>query len=712
MSTSVNLGRRRFLKVGAAAGGGLLIGVYLPGARSLAEERSGEAAMAFRPNAWIRIDPDGRIYLEVARSEMGQGSMTSLPTLIAEELEVDLHQITPRFAPAHSDYVNRMLGSQVTGGSTGVREAWTRLREAGALAREMLMSAAAEAWDVPIEECEARQGRVLHASSERQLGYGELAGRAAKLPVPETVFLKEPDEFRLIGTPQKRLDTPVKTNGTARFGSDVRVPEMWMATVVRCPVFGGKPRRIDSAKAEALPGVRRVLTIPNGVAVVAEHTWEAFKGASLLQIDWDFGDGAAIGSGQISELFRKLAEGSGKSAASKGEPAAALEQADQKVEADYEVPFQAHACMEPMNCTAHVRSDGCDVWVPTQNQTRAQQTAMAITGLAERQVKIHTTFLGGGFGRRGEPDFVEDAVELSKRLQRPVQVLWTREQDMQHDYYRPATFNRMLGALDKDGKPVAWYHHIVGPSILQRVAPQAVGDGIDRTSVEGAANLPYAIPNLQVEYTMANTHVPVGFWRSVGSSQNAFVTECFLDELARAGGQDPYRLRLELLKDAPRHLGVLKLAAEKAGWDQPLAGGRFRGMAVAESFGSFVAQVAEISLDDKRVRVHRVVCAIDCGLYVNPDTIQAQMESGIAYGLTAALKGGISIREGRVEQSNFHDFPLLRLDEMPAVQVHILASGESPGGVGEPGTPPIAPAVANAVFAATGKPVRSLPIRL
>jgi isoquinoline 1-oxidoreductase beta subunit len=471
-------------------------------------------------------------------------------------------------------------------------------------------------------------------------------------------------------------------------------------------------KSFDAEAAKEMPGVIAVLPIDSGVAVVAEDTWTAFKAREALTVQWDFGGNADQSSASIRERFAAELDSDAVPVRTEGEAAPALADAAQTIEALYETPFQAHACMEPMNCTAYVRADSCDVFVPTQAQTRCQQVAMEITGFPAERVRVHTTFLGGGFGRRGEQDFVRDAVELSKALKRPVQVVWTREDDIRHDYYRPAGLNRLRAGLDANGHPVAWLHHIVGHSIMSRVAPGSVADGTDQTSVEGAANLPYAIPNILVEYRLENSHVPVGFWRAVGSSQNAWITECFLDELASAGGQDPLALRRSLLTEHPRHLGVLNLAADKAGWDRPAKNGRYRGIAVAESFGSYVAQVAEISIDDSQVRVHRVVCAVDCGQVINPDTVVAQMESGIIFGLTATLKGAITIADGRVEQGNFDDFPLLRLSETPVIDVHIMPSNESPGGVGEPGLPPIAPAVCNAVLAATGKPVRTLPIRL
>lgn len=705
----IDHGRRAFLKVSAVAGGGLVIGFHLPvWQRAVA---AAQRSAVLTPNAWIRVGTDDSVTLQVASSEMGQGVMTAIPMLLAEELECDWSKVRVQSAPAHPDYKNPLFGRQATGGSTAVRGYWTPLREAGAAGRELLVTAAALTWGVKADTCRAENGVVVHKDSGRRLRYGELVTKAATLPAPGAVALKEPSAFRLIGKSTPRTDTPAKVNGSARFGQDVKVRGMLTATVVRCPVFGGKLRRFDAAAAKAIRGVHQVLAITNGVAVVADDFWTAKRGRDALTIEWDEGEGATISSADITRQFAELEKRGGVPARKEGDVAQALVQAAKRIEAVYEVPYLAHACMEPMNCTAHVRQNGCDVWVSTQAQTDTQATAARIAGLKPEQVRVHTTFLGGGFGRRSEMDFVVDAVELSKAAGAPVKVIWTREDDIQHDFYRPATYNRLVGGIDRDGKLVAWRHQIVGQSILARRFPDP-NRTVDRTSIEGAANIPYAIPNLHVSYAMADNLVPVGFWRSVGSTQNAFITECFLDELAAAAGRDPYEWRRGMLGAHPRHRGVLELAATKAGWGKPLPSGRHRGIAVAESFKSFVAQVAEVSVEPGKVRVHRVVCAVDCGMVVNPDTIMAQMESGIVYGLTAALKGEITIKNGRVEQSNFHDYPLLRIDEMPEVDVHIMPSREAPGGVGEPGTPPIAPAVANAVFAATGRPVRRLPIRV
>ncbi len=711
MTAIMNPGRRAFLKATVAAGGGLLVAFYLPGCERR-EASTASSDVVFEANAWLRIAADDSVTIRVASSEMGQGVMTAIPMLIAEELDADWSKIQAEMAPAAQAYFNPLMGRQHTGGSTAVRGFWTPVRQAGAAAREMLRLAAAQTWGVPEEGCRTEAGAVLHPASGRRLSYGALADKAAGLPVPEAVFLKEPDEFRLVGKALPRVDTPSKVNGSAAFGQDANVPGMLVATVLRCPVFGGKVKQFNAAKAKAVAGVRRVLQIESGVAVVADNFWSAKRGRDALEVQWDEGPAAGLSSAVIRRQMQEAASRPGEVARQQGDMDEALTVAAKRLDAVYEVPYLAHACMEPMNCTAHVRAQGCDVWVGTQGQTLTQQTAMRLTGLPAEKVNVHTLFLGGGFGRRSEQDFVADALELSKAVGAPVKVMWTREDDIRHDYYRPATYNVLSAGMDERGSPTAWSHRIVGPSIFARF-PARAGAAIDRTSVEGAANIPYAIPNLSVTYTKVDPGIPVGFWRSVGSSQNAFVTECFLDELAALAGKDPYELRGELLAGEPRHKGVLELAARKAGWSKALPEGRHRGIAVAAAFGSVVAQVAEISITDRRqVRVHRVVCAIDCGMIVNPDTIEAQMQSGIVYGLTAALKGQITIKDGRVEQGNFNDYPLLRMDEMPEIEVHIMPSTEPPGGVGEPGTPPIAPAVANAVFAATGKPVRRLPIRL
>jgi isoquinoline 1-oxidoreductase subunit beta len=621
--------------------------------------------------------------------------------------------VKTEFAPAAPAYFNPLFGVQGTGGSTSVRSSWGPLTKAGAAAREMLIAAAARQWYVEPSACHAENGAVVHTATNKRLSYGALAEAAAKLPVPANPALKDPKNYKYIGKPVKRLDTPAKTNGKAGFGIDVRVPNMHHAVMARCPVFGGKVKSFDATKAKAIRGVKQVLQISSGVAVVADNTWSAMEGRRALQIEWDEGPSAAVSSESIRKLYLESAEKTGAIARKDGDVEPALAGAAKKVEAAYEVPFLAHATMEPMNCAADVRADGCDIYAPTQFQTFNQNTGAKLTGLKPEQVRVHTTFLGGGFGRRAEQDFVVEAVEISKAISAPVQVTWSREDDMQHDFYRPAAYSRLVGGLDADGWPVAWKSRIVSPSIMSRFFPGSVKNGLDDSSVEGQANSKYAIPNFLVEYVLTETSVPVGFWRSVGNSQNGYITECFVEELAKAAAKDSFEFRRKLLANAPRHRGVLELAAEKAGWGKPLPAGQTRGIAMVESFGSFVAEVAEVSVNRKsgEVKVHRVVCAVDCGRHVNPDTIAAQMEGGIVYGLTAALKGQITIDKGRVEQGNFNDYEMLRLNEMPKVEVHIVPSNEPPGGCGEPGTPPIAPAVCNAILAATGKPIRRLPIR-
>lgn len=717
MSARFDAGRRHFLKVSALVGGGLAVGVYLPGCDRRPSEpprpkAGAPAAQRFAPNAWVRITPDDMVTIVVDKSEMGQGVMTSMPMLVAEELDADWQRVKLVQAPADPVYRNPKIGIQATGGSTSVSSSWEPLRQAGATARAMLVAAAAREWQVTPESCRTEKGKVLHPDSGRQARYGELASLAARQPLPQDVPLKSPKDFQLIGKPLARLDTPAKVDGSAVFGIDVKVPDMLIATVAHCPVFGGKLAGYDATQAKAIPGVRAVLPVESGIAVVARDYWTARKGLQAVQVQWDLGPNAKLDSAGIDKLLTQAAGQPGAVAHDQGNAEQALGDAAKTVEAVYQLPFAAHATMEPMNCTAHVRGDACEVWVPTQSQTGVQMTAAKITGLPQEQVIVHTTLLGGGFGRRFEQDFVAEAVQLSQAVGAPVKLIWPREEDMQHDFYRPAMYNQLRAGLDRDGMPVAWTHRLAGPSIMSRVMPQRVKDGIDPSSVEGAAELPYAIPNIHVDYVMKDTGVPVGFWRSVGNSHTAFVKESFLDELAAAGGKDPLALRRALLSDAAREREVLELAADKAGWGGKLPAGHGRGLAVHKSFGSYAAQVAEVSVaKDGTLRVHRIVCALDCGTVVNPDTVRAQVESAIIYGLTATLKGPITLAGGRVQQSNFNDYPLLRLDETPLIEVHLLPSREPPSGVGEPAVPPVAPAVANAVFAATGKRIRHLPIR-
>jgi isoquinoline 1-oxidoreductase beta subunit len=701
--------RREFLESATVAGAGLIIGFQLPATR-----RFGPAAAGpFAPNAWLRIHPDESVLVVVDRSEMGQGVATALPMLLAEELEADWSKIRIEFAPADKAYTNPMFGMQGTGGSTSVRAAFLPLRQAGAAAREMLVTAAAQTWGVDKADCRAERGAVIHGPSKRRLTYGRLAAKAAAVPLPPDVPLKDAKDWKILGTRVPRLDTPAKVDGSAQFGIDVKQPGLLVAVVARSPVFGGRVKRFDATKAKAVPGVRHVVQISSGVAVVADGYWPAKQGRDALEITWDEGPNANVSSASISQLFAQRAAQAGAVARHDGDPDATLAAAPTKLDAVYELPFLAHATMEPMNCTAHVRPNGggVDIWAPTQFQTGAQGLGAKIGGVAPERVKVHTTYLGGGFGRRFELDFIMEALETSKAVALPVKVIWSREDDIRNAQYRPACRHDLRAGLDATGKPAAWTHRIVAPSIMARVFPDTVKNGLDGEAVEGAVGMPYAIPNVHVDYGLTDTGIPVGFWRSVNNSFNAFVVESFIDELAHAAQQDPYEYRRDLLAKAPRHLGVLNLAAAKAGWTTPLPAGRSRGIAVYKSFETYVAEVAEISIDSEGgVRVHRVVCAVDCGPVVNPGIVEAQMQSAIVYGLTAALWGEITIDKGRVQQSNFTDYRMLRLAEMPQVEVHIVPSSEAQGGVGEPGTPPIAPAVCNAIFAATGKRIRRLPI--
>jgi isoquinoline 1-oxidoreductase beta subunit len=706
MNTIVNLSRRGFLKAGIAAGGGLLLGFHVPATAATAP--SGQA----RLNSWIRIAKDGTVTIIAGQSEMGQGVMTAIPMIIADELEAEWSKVRVEQGPGHPDYGDPMRGGeQSTNGSRSIRNLMPIWRKAGAAAREMLVGAAAKEWGVSPEECFAEQNVVIHRPSGRKLNYGELAAKAAELPVPKEPKLKSPDQFRFIGKAVARLDTPEKVTGRGVYGLDVKVPGMLVATVQRCPVFGGKVASFDASKAKAVNGVRQVVQISSGVAVVANNYWAAKKAREALKITWDEGANAQLSSAEITRIYAEAAKQPGPVARREGDAAKTLDGVGKTIDAVYEVPFLAHATMEPMNCTAHVRKDNCEVWVGTQSQSGTERTAMRITGFPREAVKINTMLLGGGFGRRGEQDFVADAVETSKAINAPVKVIWSREDDTQHDHYRPATYNVLRAALDGGGAPTAWLHRIVAPSIGAQHGRPLKG-GIDSLMTEGAANLPYAISNLQVEYIYKDLGIPVGFWRSVGASQNAFITESFIDELAAAAGKDPFEFRRGLLTKAERHKGVLELAAEKGDWGKPLPQGRFRGIAVAFSYGSYASEVAEVSIEkDGKVRVHRVVCALDAGIVVNPDTVKAQVEGSIVWGLTAALYGAITLDKGRVQQSNFHDYRMLRINEMPVVEVHIVQSKAAAGGVGEPGVPPLAPAVCNAIFAGTGKRIRKLPIR-
>ena len=702
-----SLSRRTFLKTATAAGGGLMIGAYLPvrGATVVA------AAGSFEPNIWIKVNADDTVRIMLTMLEMGQGVMTSMPMLVAEELDFDWTKIKTEWAGADPRYGNPNFGGQqLTAGSNSVRGMWKTLREAGATARVMLVKAAAQTWGVAENTCTTDKGEVIHQATGRRLKYGTLVDKAAALPVPTGVTLKDPKTFKLLGNSLARLDVPEKVNGTAMFGIDVKLPGLLTAKVVRCPVFGGKVARFNADKAKAVPGVKQVVQISTGVAVVADNYWSASRGAQALDITWDEGPLAKLTTAEILTRYKELAQKPGKVARNDGNADTAIANS-KSFERTFEAPFLAHATMEPMNCTADYRADGCDVYVPTQGQTPSHQAAVAASGLPADKVKIHVTYMGGGFGRRGEADFVIDAVETSKAVGKPVKVVWSREDDMQHDYYRPISYARMWGAVDASGKPTVFKQHIVQQSLMKRIGGLPP-NGVDFISVDGSANLPYDIPNIRVEYTENDPGIPFGFWRSVGASFQGFVVEAFIDEMAAAAKKDPFEFRRDLLGKSPRHKAVLELAAEKSGWGKPLPAGRFRGIAVMDAFGSYLAQVTEVSVDARgAVKVHRIVCTVDTGWVINPDTIKAQMEGGIVYGLTAALKGEITIKNGRVEQRHFGDYQMLRHNEMPEIEVYIVPSTEVPGGIGEPSTALAAGSLVNAVAAATGRRIYSLPIK-
>ncbi len=712
MNDILNVSRRDFLKTGITVGGGLVLGFSLPRHNSLSGAAT-PSARPFVPNAFIRISKDDIVTIIVNKSEMGQGVYTSLPMLVAEELEVDWSKIRVEAAPVHPAYNHTEWGIQGTGGSTSVWSEWERLRKAGATAKAMLVKAGSEIWKVDPASCRAEKGFIIHNATKRRLSYGQLVEKASQMEPPKEVPLKEPKDFKIIGKPMRRLDTPEKTNGKAMFGIDAKVPGMLTAVVARPPVFGGKVKSFNANKAGAVAGVKEVVQIDSGVAVIADGFWSAKQGRDALEISWDEGPLANLSTAGMREQYKNLAGTPGMGARREGNPEETLPKATKQLNTEYEVPYLAHACMEPLNCLVDLRSDSCEIWTGTQFQTIERNTAASVVGLKPEQVKIHTTFLGGGFGRRANPhsDFVAEAANVAKAVKKPVKVIWTREDDMKGGYYRPMWYDRIAAGIDEKGNLIAWLHTIVGQSILSGTAFDPKGD-VDPASVEGAKEIPYEIPNILVELHSPKIGVPVQWWRSVGHSHTAFVVESFMDEVAHEAGKDPYEFRRGLLAKHPRHYGVLRLAAEKAGWRRPMPKGRGRGIAMHESFGSFVAQVAEVSVGPSgKVRVHKVVCAIDCGKIVNPDTIKAQMESGIVFGLSAFLHGEITFKNGRVEQSNFNDYPLLRMNEMPLIEVYIVPSKEKSGGVGEPGVPPIAPAVANAIFAVTGKRIRRLPIR-
>ncbi|HXZ96885.1 MAG TPA: xanthine dehydrogenase family protein molybdopterin-binding subunit [Burkholderiales bacterium] len=719
-----NESRRNFLKAGA----GLTLAFYLP--NSMAEDGPGKAgseavlASSFEPNAFVRIGNDNTVTVVAKHLEMGQGTYTGLATLVAEELDASWSQVRIEGAPADAKRYNNLLWGpmQGTGGSSAIANSFEQMRRAGATARSMLVAAAAQLWTVVPDSITVREGAVIHQHSGRRATFGQLASRAAALPVPADVKLKDSTDFVFIGKRVPRKDSHDKTTGLAIFTQDVRLPGLLTAVVAHSPRFGGKVKSFDDSKAKAFKGVVAVVEIPSGVAVLATDFWSAKQGRDALSVEWDDSDAFKLSSAEIISQYKELAKLPGMVAREEGDPDAAFEGAEKKQQAAFELPYLAHVAMEPMDCVARLSKNGCEIWNGEQFQTVDQISLAGVLGLKPEQVRLQMLYAGGSFGRRANPhsDYLVEAANIVKAIKgrAPVKLVWTREDDTRAGYYRPMYYHEIKAGLDANGKLVAWGHRIVGQSIMAGTPLEnaMVKNGIDGTSVEGAANLPYAIPNLVVDLHSPSIGVPVQWWRSVGSSHNAFVTETFIDEMAQLAGADPVAFRISLLENHPRHAGVLQLAAEKAGWDSPLAPGRDgekrgRGVAVHESFNTFVAQVAEVTVkQDGGLDVDRVVCAVDCGVAVNPDIIRAQMEGGIGYGLAAALHGAITLTDGKVDQSNFQDYPVLRIAEMPSIEVHIVRSNEKPTGVGEPGVPPIAPAVVNALFMATGKRIRQLPI--
>jgi len=702
------LSRRGFLQA-AAVGGGLMLSLQLP----FAEHDAQAADADFAPNAFIRIGGDGQVVLIMPYVEMGQGNYTAIPMLMAEELEVDLKQVQLQHAPPDEKlYANPLLGVQATGNSSAIRAAWQPLRQAGAAARTMLVAAAARRWNVEPASCRAESGEVLHPPTRRRFKYGELAADAARMPVPENVALKRPRDFKLIGTPAKRLDTPAKVNGSAIYGIDARPAGVKIATLAQSPVFGGRVKRIDDTAAKAVKGVRQIVLLDDAVAVVADHMGAANKGLAALKIEWDEGPHAKLSTGDIAAELEQATLEPGAVAQTIGDVNSAMAGAATKVEAMYQVPLLAHATMEPMNCTVDLRNDHCEIWIGTQAIARVQAAAAKTAGLPLDKVVVHNHLIGGGFGRRLEADGAIRAVQIAQHVNGPVKVVWTREEDIQHDMYRPYWLDRLSAGLDERGRPIAWSNRYAGSSVIARYLPQAFSNGLDPDSTEGAIDLVYALPNMHVEYARVEPPgIPTAFWRSVGPSHNVFVTESFMDELAAAAKQDPVAYRRALLDNSPRAKAVLDLAAEKAGWGQALPDGVGRGVSLQFVFATYMAHVAEVEVSKAGVvKVRRVACAVDCGTVVNPDTVRAQIEGAIIFGITAALYGEISLKDGRVEQANFDTYQVLRMNEAPTIEVHIVQNSEPPGGMGECGTSAIVPAVANAIFAATGKRLRKMPV--
>jgi len=692
------LKRRSFIKSSTLAATGLIIGFTYDPQKSLAAKTKIKNELGL----WIRISSDDTITLIVPSSEMGQGVNTSLPMIIAEELDANWEGIRTETAPANSDYKNpEGFGAQNTGSSNSVKGFWVLLQETGAAAREMLISAAAQRWNVPLEECDTKLGYVIHKNTNKKLSYGKLAVAASKIDIPSSPTIKSKEKYSLVGKSIQRIDVPEKVTGAAKFGIDIRLPEMLFATVRQSPIFGGEILSLDKVAAKAIRGVKAVLPVPNGIAVVADNTWRAKKGMDALNPQFTGGETTKLSSQNIHNKLITALDEEGK----------AKIDTEKSLDLEYEVPFLAHSTLEPMNCTASVKGSSCEVWVPTQNQGMSMDVTKEITGLNDEQIKINTTLLGGGFGRRGETDFVTQAVTISKSLSKPVQVTWMREEDMQHDFYRPACISRFQIGLNKEGLPIQWENQLAGPSILKRFVAAMGWFGFDPTSTVGANELPYTIPDFNFDYSLVETGVPVGFWRSVGSSYNAFFTECAIDEAAILANQDPYEYRLKLLKDQPRYLKVLEKVAKNANWGEPLPKNHGLGLAIHKSFGSIVSTVIEVSSNASGIiKLEKAWIVIDCGKVVNPDIVKAQMEGGFIFGLSAALGEEITLKDGRVEQSNFHDYSILRLKGSPKISVEIIESGSEIGGVGEPAVPLAAPALTNAIFSASGERIRSLPL--
>jgi isoquinoline 1-oxidoreductase subunit beta len=701
-SSPTSTSRRNFIKTTAIAGGGLLIGLSVPGSKVEA------AGTLHTPNAWVHIADDNTITLISARSEMGQGVYTAMPMLIAEELNVDVKTIKVAIAPPNAVYVNALLGAQITGGSTAVRDGWEKLRVGGAQVREMLISAAAAKWNVDRSTLTANDGKVTGGG--KSATYGELAEAAAKIPVPEKPKLKDPKDFRIVGQRVKRLDTPAKTNGTAEFGIDVKMPGMVYASLAQCPVIGGTVKSFDAAKAKAMPGVLDVVQIPDGVAVVANSFWRAKMARDALTIVWDEGAGAALSDkGMLAAMKNAAATGKVIPIIKPvGDVAAAMKGASKVIEAEYISPMQAHAALEPMNFTANFAGGKCQLIGPTQFQQGAQGAVAGALGIKPEDVTVQTTFLGGGFGRRIELDFIIQAAQISKAVSKPVKLVWTREDDMTHDYYRPMGVNQLKAGVDAAGNPVAMHFKVASQSVTQR-AFGLPKDTLDAFMAEAAVTA-YGIPNTQHDLIIYDTGLRNGYWRGVSHNMNAFANESFMDELAKSAGKDPYQYRMALLKGKPRFANVLKLAAEKAGWGTAAPAGRARGIALMEGYDTYMAQVAEVSIQNGEIRVHKVTVAADLGMMVNPDIVEAQIQSSIVFGMGAGLMQQITVDKGRVQETNYGNYPVVRMNESPQIDIVLVKSSEKPGGIGEPATAVVVPAIANAVAALTGKRIRTLPM--